>query len=201
MVKTSEDGEILEKAEIFDYAQVQRMIAMRKAREAARLRYEKELRKKRGEVDFADDDEDEEKTEKKKKKKKKKKKNKKSTPGEQESLEAIAKRLAKQEIKDQNHFENEDDSDVFGESTSSDAASRRDGYSDTESDVDEKEAKKEKERHDALLKLHVKKLQKAEKKVVRESVKSKLARLFNRNNKGGTADASQHREKKKQSFL
>ena len=207
-MKTSEDGEILEKAEIFDYAQVQRMIAMRKAREAARLRYEKELRKKRGEVDFADDDEDEEKTE--KKKKKKKKKNKKSTPGEQESLEAIAKRLAKQEIKDQNHFENEDDSDVFGESTSSDAASRRDGYSDaasrrdgysdTESDVDEKEAKKEKERHDALLKLHVKKLQKAEKKVVRESVKSKLARLFNRN-KGGTADASQHREKKKQSFL
>ena len=118
-------------------------------------------------------------------------------------MEAIAKRLAKQEIKDQNHFENEDDSDVFGESTSSDAASRRDGYSDTESesDVDEKEAKKEKERHDALLKLHVKKLQKAEKKVVRESVKSKLARLFNRNNKGGTADASQHREKKKQSFL
>jgi len=115
-------------------------------------------------------------------------------------LEAIAKRLAKQEIKDQNHFENEDDSDVFGESTSSDAASRRDGYSDTESDVDEKEAKKEKERHDALLKLHVKNLQKAEKKVVRESVKSKLARLFNRN-KGGTADASQHREKKKQSFL
>ncbi len=203
MVKTSEDGEILEKAEIFDYAQVQRMIAMRKAREAARLRYEKELRKKRGEVDFAAD-EDEEKTEKKKKKKKKRKKNvkkkEKSTPGEQESLEAIAKRLAKQEIKDQNHFENEDDSDVFGESTSSDAASRRDGYSDTESDVDEKEAKKEKERHDALLKLHVKKLQKAEKKVVRESVKSKLARLFNRN-KGGTADASQHREKKKQSFL
>ena len=203
-MKTSEDGEILEKAEIFDYAQVQRMIAMRKAREAARLRYEKELRKKRGEVDFADDDEDEEKTEKKKKKKKKRKKNvkkkEKSTPGEQESLEAIAKRLAKQEIKDQNHFENEDDSDVFGESTSSDAASRRDGYSDTESDVDEKEAKKEKERHDALLKLHVKNLQKAEKKVVRESVKSKLARLFNRN-KGGTADASQHREKKKQSFL
>tara|TARA_B100000530_G_scaffold323587_1_gene259568 strand:+ start:201 stop:812 length:612 start_codon:yes stop_codon:yes gene_type:complete len=203
VVKTSEDGEILEKAEIFDYAQVQRMIAMRKAREAARLRYEKELRKKRGEVDFAAD-EDEEKTEKKKKKKKKRKKNvkkkEKSTPGEQESLEAIAKRLAKQEIKDQNHFENEDDSDVFGESTSSDAASRRDGYSDTESDVDEKEAKKEKERHDALLKLHVKKLQKAEKKVVRESVKSKLARLFNRN-KGGTADASQHREKKKQSFL
>ena len=203
-MKTSEDGEILEKAEIFDYAQVQRMIAMRKAREAARLRYEKELRKKRGEVDFAAD-EDEEKTEKKKKKKKKKrkknvKKKEKSTPGEQESLEAIAKRLAKQEIKDQNHFENEDDSDVFGESTSSDAASRRDGYSDTESDVDEKEAKKEKERHDALLKLHVKKLQKAEKKVVRESVKSKLARLFNRN-KGGTADASQHREKKKQSFL
>ena len=34
MVKTSEYGEILEKAEIFDYAQVQRMIAMRKAREA-----------------------------------------------------------------------------------------------------------------------------------------------------------------------
>ncbi len=201
MVKTSEDGEILEKAEIFDYAQVQRMIAMRKAREAARLRYEKELRKKRGEVDFAAD-EDEEKTEKKKKKKKRKKnvkKKEKSTPGEQESLEAIAKRLAKQEIKDQNHFENEDDSDVFGESTSSDAASQ-DGNSDTESDFDEKEAKKEKERHDALLKLHVKKLQKAEKKVVRESVKSKLARLFNRN-KGGTADASQHREKKKQSFL
>ena len=198
-MKTSEDGEILEKAEIFDYAQVQRMIAMRKAREAARLRYEKELRKKRGEVDA--DDEDEEKTEKDKKKRKKNvKKKEKSTPGEQESLEAIAKRLAKQEIKDQNHFENEDDSDVFGESTSSDAASRRDGYSDTESDVDEKEAKKEKERHDALLKLHVKNLQKAEKKVVRESVKSKLARLFNRN-KGGTADASQHREKKKQSFL
>ncbi len=196
MVKTSEDGEILEKAEIFDYAQVQRMIAMRKAREAARLRYEKELRKKRGEVDFAAD-EDEEKTEKKKKKKKKKKKNKKSTPGEQESLEAIAKRLAKQEIKDQNHFENEDDSDVFGESTSSDAASQ-DGNSDTESDFDEKEAKKEKERHDKLLKLHVKNLQKAEKKVVRESVKTKLGRLFNRN-KGGKADPE--REKKKQSFL
>ena len=194
-MKTSEDGEILEKAEIFDYAQVQRMIAMRKAREAARLRYEKELRKKRGEVDFADDDEDEEKTE-KKKKKKKKKKNKKSTPGEQESLEAIAKRLAKQEIKDQNHFENEDDSDVFGESTSSDAASQ-DGNSDTESDFDEKEAKKEKERHYKLLKLHVKNLQKAEKKVVRESVKTKLGRLFNRN-KGGKAD---EREKKKQSFL
>ena len=70
--------------------------------------------------------------------------------------------------------------------------------------IDEKKKKdrlkKEKERHDALLKLHVKNLQKAEKKVVRESVKSKLARLFNRN-KGGTADASQHREKKKQSFL
>tara|TARA_B100000519_G_scaffold128294_1_gene110738 strand:- start:1957 stop:2547 length:591 start_codon:yes stop_codon:yes gene_type:complete len=196
VVKTSEDGEILEKAEIFDYAQVQRMIAMRKAREAARLRYEKELRKKRGEVDFAAD-EDEEKTEKKKKKKKKKKKNKKSTPGEQESLEAIAKRLAKQEIKDQNHFENEDDSDVFGESTSSDAASQ-DGNSDTESDFDEKEAKKEKERHDKLLKLHVKNLQKAEKKVVRESVKTKLGRLFNRN-KGGKADPE--REKKKQSFL
>jgi len=203
VVKTSEDGEILEKAEIFDYAQVQRMIAMRKAREAARLRYEKELRKKRGEVDFAAD-EDEEKTEKKKKKKKKRKKNvkkkEKSTPGEQESLEAIAKRLAKQEIKDQNHFENEDDSDVFGESTSSDAASQ-DGNSDTESDFDEKEAKKEKERHDNLLKLHVKNLQKAEKKVVRESVKTKLGRLFNRN-KGGKADEAQlKREKKKQSFL
>ena len=199
-MKTSEDGEILEKAEIFDYAQVQRMIAMRKAREAARLRYEKELRKKRGEVDFAAD-EDEEKTEKKKKKKKKRKKNvkkkEKSTPGEQESLEAIAKRLAKQEIKDQNHFENEDDSDVFGESTSSDAASQ-DGNSDTESDFDEKEAKKEKERHYKLLKLHVKNLQKAEKKVVRESVKTKLGRLFNRN-KGGKADPE--REKKKQSFL
>ena len=77
-------------------------------------------------------------------------------------MEAIAKRLAKQEIKDQNHFENEDDSDVFGESTSSDAASQ-DGNSDTESDFDEKEAKKEKERHDKLLKLHVKNLQKAEK--------------------------------------
>ncbi len=154
------------------------------------MRYEKELRKKRGEVDFAAD-EDEEKTEKKKKKKKKRKKNvkkkEKSTPGEQESLEAIAKRLAKQEIKDQNHFENEDDSDVFGESTSSDAASH----------FDEKEAKKEKERHDKLLKLHVKNLQKAEKKVVRESVKTKLGRLFNRN-KGGKAD---EREKKKQSFL
>ena len=202
-MKTSEDGEILEKAEIFDYAQVQRMIAMRKAREAARLRYEKELRKKRGEVDFAAD-EDEEKTEKKKKKKKKRKKNvkkkEKSTPGEQESLEAIAKRLAKQEIKDQNHFENEDDSDVFGESTSSDAASQ-DGNSDTESDFDEKEAKKEKERHDKLLKLHVKNLQKAEKKVVRESVKTKLGRLFNRN-KGGKADEAQlKREKKKKSFL
>ena len=201
-MKTSEDGEILEKAEIFDYAQVQRMIAMRKAREAARLRYEKELRKKRGEVDFAAD-EDEEKTEKKKKKKKRKKnvkKKEKSTPGEQESLEAIAKRLAKQEIKDQNHFENEDDSDVFGESTSSDAASQ-DGNSDTESDFDEKEAKKEKERHDKLLKLHVKKLQKAEKKVVRESVKTKLGRLFNRN-KGGKADEARGGgEKKKQSFL
>ena len=204
-MKTSEDGEILEKAEIFDYAQVQRMIAMRKAREAARLRYEKELRKKRGEVDFAAD-EDEEKTEKKKKKKKKRKRKKnvkkkeKSTPGEQESLEAIAKRLAKQEIKDQNHFENEDDSDVFGESTSSDAASQ-DGNSDTESDFDEKEAKKEKERHDKLLKLHVKNLQKAEKKVVRESVKTKLGRLFNRN-KGGKADEARGGgEKKKQSFL
>ena len=178
-MKTSEDGEILEKAEIFDYAQVQRMIAMRKAREAARLRYEKELRKKRGEVDA--DDEDEEKTEKDKKKRKKNvKKKEKSTPGEQESLEAIAKRLAKQEIKDQNHFENEDDSDVFGESTSSDAASRRDGYSDTESDVDEKELKREKERHDRLLRLHVKNLHKAEKKTVKESVKTKVLRLFRR---------------------
>ncbi len=199
MVKTSEDGEILEKAEIFDYAQVQRMIAMRKAREAARLRYEKELRKKRGEVDT--DDEDEEKNEKNKKKRKKNvKKKEKSKPGEQESLEAIAKRLAKQEIKEQNHFENEDDSDVFGESTSTDAASQ-DGNSDTESDFDEKEAKKEKERHDKLLKLHVKKLQKAEKKVVRESVKTKLGRLFNRN-KGGKADEARGGgEKKKQSFL
>ena len=198
-MKTSEDGEILEKAEIFDYAQVQRMIAMRKAREAARLRYEKELRKKRGEVDA--DDEDEEKNEKNKKKRKKNvKKKEKSKPGEQESLEAIAKRLAKQEIKDQNHFENEDDSEVFGESTSSDAASR-DGNSDTESDFDEKEAKKEKERHDKLLKLHVKNLQKAEKKVVRESVKTKLGRLFNRN-KGGKADEARGGgEKKKQSFL
>ena len=59
MVKTSEDGEILEKAEIFDYAQVQRMIAMRKAREAAKQRYEKELRKKRGVVLEESEDKDE----------------------------------------------------------------------------------------------------------------------------------------------
>ena len=58
MVKTSEDGEILEKAEIFDYAQVQRMIAMRKARAAAKLRYEKELRKKRGVVESEDEEDD-----------------------------------------------------------------------------------------------------------------------------------------------
>ena len=98
--------------------------------------------KKRGEVDFADDDEDEEKTEKKKKKKKKKKKNKKSTPGEQESLEAIAKRLAKQEIKDQNH-ENEDDSDVFGRALrATPQSSGRIQRHQIRSDVDEKEAKK-----------------------------------------------------------
>mgnify|MGYP006957444585 CR=1 FL=1 len=59
MVKTSEDGEILEKAEIFDYAQVQRMIAMRKAREAAKHRYEKELRKKRSVVLEESEDKDE----------------------------------------------------------------------------------------------------------------------------------------------
>ena len=103
-----------------------------KSERGGTIEIREKVAKKKSEVDFEDDDEDE-KTEKKKKKKKKKKKNKKSTPGEQESLEAIAKRLAKQEMGDQNHFENEDDSDVFGESTST-PANRRDGYSDTESD-------------------------------------------------------------------
>ena len=171
VVKTSEDGEILEKAEIFDYAQVQRMIAMRKAREAAKSRYEKELRKKRGVILEESEDKDEDaKTEKKKKKKKKQKKQK-AKPGEPESLEAIAKRLAEQEFRD-------DDDAFFGESTTSSDDENED--SDTESDVDEKELKREKERHDRLLRLHVKNLHKAEKKTVKESVKTKVLRLFRR---------------------
>ena len=168
MVKTSEDGEILEKAEIFDYAQVQRMIAMRKAREAAKQRYEKELRKKRGVVLEESEDKDEDA---RKKKKKKKKKTQKAKPGEPESLEAIAKRLAEQEFRD-------DDDAFFGESTTSSDDENED--SDTESDVDEKELKREKERHDKLLRLHVKNLHKAEKKTVKESVKTKVLRLFRR---------------------
>ena len=168
MVKTSEDGEILEKAEIFDYAQVQRMIAMRKAREAAKSKYEKELRKKRGVVLEESEDKDED-ARKKKKKKKKKKKTQKAKPGEPESLEAIAKRLAEQEFRD-------DDDAFFGESTTSSDDENED--SDTESDVDEKELKREKERHDKLLRLHVKNLHKAEKKTVKESVKTKVLRLF-----------------------
>ena len=164
MVKTSEDGEILEKAEIFDYAQVQRMIAMRKAREAAKSRYEKELRKKRGVVLEESEDKDED-------ARKKKKKTQKAKPGEPESLEAIAKRLAEQEFRD-------DDDAFFGESTTS-SDDENEG-SDTESDVDEKELKREKERHDKLLRLHVKNLHKAEKKTVKESVKTKVLRLFRR---------------------
>ena len=167
MVKTSEDGEILEKAEIFDYAQVQRMIAMRKAREAAKQRYEKELRKKRGVVLEESEDKDED----ARKKKKKKKKTQKAKPGEPESLEAIAKRLAEQEFRD-------DDDAFFGESTTSSDDENED--IDTESDVDEKELKREKERHDKLLRLHVKNLHKAEKKTVKESVKTKVLRLFRR---------------------
>ena len=164
VVKTSEDGEILEKAEIFDYAQVQRMIAMRKAREAAKQRYEKELRKKRGVVLEESEDKDED-------ARKKKKKTQKAKPGEPESLEAIAKRLAEQEFRD-------DDDAFFGESTTSSDDENED--SDTESDVDEKELKREKERHDKLLRLHVKNLHKAEKKTVKESVKTKVLRLFRR---------------------
>ena len=167
VVKTSEDGEILEKAEIFDYAQVQRMIAMRKAREAAKSRYEKELRKKRGVVLEESEDKDED--ARKKKKKNKKQKTQKAKPGEPESLEAIAKRLAEQEFRD-------DDDAFFGESTTS-SDDENEG-SDTESDVDEKELKREKERHDKLLRLHVKNLHKAEKKTVKESVKTKVLRLF-----------------------
>ena len=163
MVKTSEDGEILEKAEIFDYAQVQRMIAMRKAREAAKSRYEKELRKKRGVVLEENEDKDED--------ARKKKKTQKAKPGEPESLEAIAKRLAEQEFRDK-------DDEFFGESTTS-SDDENEG-SDTESDVDEKELKREKERHDRLLRLHVKNLHKAEKKTVKESVKTKVLRLFRR---------------------
>ena len=166
MVKTSEDGEILEKAEIFDYAQVQRMIAMRKAREAAKQRYEKELRKKRGVVLEESEDKDED-----ARKKKTKQKKQKAKPGEPESLEAIAKRLAEQEFRD-------DDDAFFGESTTSSDDEIED--SDTESDVDEKELKREKERHDRLLRLHVKNLHKAEKKTVKESVKTKVLRLFRR---------------------
>ena len=166
MVKTSEDGEILEKAEIFDYAQVQRMIAMRKAREAAKSRYEKELRKKRGVILEESEDKDED-----ARKKKKKQKKQKAKPGEPESLEAIAKRLAEQEFRD-------DDDAFFGESTTSSDDENED--SDTESDVDEKELKREKERHDKLLRLHVKNLHKAEKKTVKESVKTKVLRLFRR---------------------
>ena len=52
--------------------------------------------------------------------------------------------------------------------------------SDTESDVDEKEWKREKEKHDKLLRLDVKNLHKAEKKTVKESVKTKVLRLFRR---------------------
>ena len=163
MVKTSEDGEILEKAEIFDYAQVQRMIAMRKAREAAKSKYEKELRKKRGVVLEESEDKDED--------ARKKKKTQKAKTGEPESLEAIAKRLAEQEFRD-------DDDAFFGESTTSSDDENED--SDTESDVDEKELKREKERHDKLLRLHVKNLHKAEKKTVKESVKTKVLRLFRR---------------------
>jgi len=166
VVKTSEDGEILEKAEIFDYAQVQRMIAMRKAREAAKSRYEKELRKKRGVVLEESEDKDED-----ARKKKKKQKKQKAKPGEPESLEAIAKRLAEQEFRD-------DDDAFFGESTTSSDDENED--SDTESDVDEKELKREKERHDRLLRLHVKNLHKAEKKTVKEGVKTKVLRLFRR---------------------
>ncbi len=143
VVKTSEDGEILEKAEIFDYAQVQRMIAMRKAREAAKSRYEKELRKKRGVVLEESEDKDED--ARKKKTKQKKQKKQKAKPGDPESLEAIAKRLAEQEFRD-------DDDAFFGESTTSSDDENED--SDPESDVDEKELKREKERHYSPLRFH-----------------------------------------------
>lgn len=181
VVKTSEDGEILEKAEIFDYAQVQRMIAMRKARAAAKLRYEKELRKKRGVVESEDEEDDANK--KKKKKKKNRKKKEKPKP---ESLEAIAKRLAEQEIRDKTHDEDGgsdgDDTEAFGESTTSGDDEDDDGNSDTESDFDEKEARRKIESHDKLLKLHVKNLQKAEKKNVVESLGTKFAKVFRRRN-------------------
>ena len=178
VVKTSEDGEILEKAEIFDYAQVQRMIAMRKARAAAKLRYEKELRKKRGVVESEDEEDDAN-----KKKKKNRKKKEKPKP---ESLEAIAKKLAEQEIRDKTHDEDGgsdgDDTEAFGESTTSGDDEDDDGNSDTESDFDEKEARRKIESHDKLLKLHVKNLQKAEKKNVVESLGTKLAKVFRRRN-------------------
>jgi len=181
VVKTSEDGEILEKAEIFDYAQVQRMIAMRKARAAAKLRYEKELRKKRGVVESEDEEDDANK--KKKNKKKNRKKKEKPKP---ESLEAIAKRLAEQEIRDKTRDADgdgdTDDTEAFGESTTSGDDEDGDGNSDTESDFDEKEARRKIESHDELLKLHVKNLQKAEKKNVVESLGTKLARVFSRRN-------------------
>ena len=179
MVKTSEDGEILEKAEIFDYAQVQRMIAMRKARAAAKLRYEKELRKKHGVVESEDEEDDAN----KKKKKKMKNRKKKEKPKPQ-SLEAIAKRLAEQEIRDKTRDEDGggDDTEAFGESTTSGDDEDGDGNSDTESDFDEKEARRKIESHDELLKLHVKNLQKAEKKNVVESLGTKLARVFSRRN-------------------
>ena len=178
VVKTSEDGEILEKAEIFDYAQVQRMIAMRKARAAAKLRYEKELRKKRGVVESEDEEDDAN-----KKKKKNRKKKEKPKP---ESLEAIAKKLAEQEIRDKTHDEDGgsdgDDTEAFGESTTSGDDEDDDGNSDTESDFDEKEARRKIESHDKLLKLHVKNLQKAEKKNVVESLGTKFAKVFRRRN-------------------
>jgi ABC-type glycerol-3-phosphate transport system substrate-binding protein len=176
VVKTSEDGEILEKAEIFDYAQVQRMIAMRKARAAAKLRYEKELRKKHGVVESEDEEDDAN-------KKKNRKKKEKPKP---ESLEAIAKKLAEQEIRDKTRDEygggDGDDTEAFGESTTSSDDEDGDGNSDTESDFDEKEARRKIESHDKLLKLHVKNLQKAEKKNVVESLGTKLARVFRRRN-------------------
>ena len=126
------------------------------------------MRKKRGVVLEESEDKDEE--ARKKKKKKKKKKTQKAKPGEPESLEAM-KRLAEQEFRD-------DDDTFFGESTTSSDDENED--SDTESDVDEKELKREKEKHDKLLSLHVKNLHKAEKKAVKESVKTKVLRLFRR---------------------
>jgi hypothetical protein len=191
VITTSEEGEILEKAEIFDIKQVQRMIAMRKAREAAQKRLEKELRRNNNDDDrnYENDAEDDANEKVRKKQMRKTRAEARGKLRDPKSLESIARRLAKAEILKQRGIEIGRDSDTESYGTSTSEDEEKNSADDTESDDDELARRFDKEEHDKLLKEQVFALKKSEK--VKVTVATKLLRLFNRSK--SAAEDGEHR--------